>query len=61
MHNLVPPCLWFEPIPWKNIFATFRDLAFVDLVKMLTCGTLEKFMATWNTLFLKKFLHEGPN
>jgi hypothetical protein len=24
-----------------------------DMAKMLTCGTLENFMTTWNTLFLK--------
>jgi hypothetical protein len=25
----------------------------VDMVKMLTCGTLLNFMTTWNTLFSK--------
>jgi hypothetical protein len=28
---------------------------------MLTRGTLKLFMMTWNTLFLKKCLHVGPN
>jgi hypothetical protein len=38
-HSLVPLDPWFEPMPWQIIFATFRDLAFADLAKMLTCGT----------------------
>jgi hypothetical protein len=38
-------------MPWQIIFATFRDLASVDLVKMLTCGAQLNFMTTWNTLF----------
>jgi hypothetical protein len=25
-----------------------------DMAKMLTCGILENFMTTWNTLFSKK-------
>jgi hypothetical protein len=52
-QSLVPSGPWFEPMPWKIIFATFRELASADLVKMLTCGTLKLFMTTWNTLFEK--------
>jgi hypothetical protein len=53
-HSLVPPGPYFEHMPWQNIFATFRDIASADLAKMLTCGTLELFITTWNTLFSKK-------
>ena len=60
-HSLVPSGPWFEPMPWQIIFATFRDIASADLAKMLTCGTLENLMTTWNTLFSKKCLHVGPN
>jgi hypothetical protein len=63
-HTFVPSCPWFEPMPWLIIFATFRDLCLpvgpwnylwrrgtLYYQKMLTCGTLEKFMTTWNTIF----------
>jgi hypothetical protein len=38
-------------MPWQITFAIFRDQASADMAKMLTCGTLENFMMTWNTLF----------
>jgi hypothetical protein len=40
-------------MPWQIIFSTFHDLASADQAKMLTHGTLELFMTTWNTLFSK--------
>jgi hypothetical protein len=58
-HSLVPSGPWFKPMPWQIIFATFRDLASTDLAKMLTRGTLELFMTTWNNLFSKKILTCG--
>jgi hypothetical protein len=40
-------------MPRQIIFATFCDLAFANLAKMLARGTLELFMTAWNTLFSK--------
>jgi hypothetical protein len=60
-HSLVLLGLWFKPMPWQIVFATFHDLASTDLAKMITCGTLQNLMTTWNTLFSKNAYMWDPN
>jgi hypothetical protein len=44
---------------WDSI-EFYDDLEHSTFKIMVTCGTLQNFMTSWNTLFLKECLHVGP-